>query len=152
MSTHLLSQCPACEGFLPPSAALCPHCPSELASSAPWDGPTPRFWRGLQRTVVSMATGALTVTSGGFVALTLMACYGMAYNPAMHGPGPEAPACVPTAEDEDGDCVKKADDCDDNNAFILPGAEDPEGDGVDQNCDGVDGLAPTEPTDEATPD
>ena len=32
-------------------------------------------------------------------------------------------------------------DCDDEDPSVYPGAEDPEGDGIDQNCDGVDGVA-----------
>jgi len=32
-------------------------------------------------------------------------------------------------------------DRDDNDATIFPGAEDTAGDAVDQNCDGVDGVA-----------
>jgi hypothetical protein len=30
-------------------------------------------------------------------------------------------------------------DCDDNDPKRHPGAEDVEGDGIDQNCDGIDG-------------
>jgi len=32
-------------------------------------------------------------------------------------------------------------DCDDDDPSIHPGADDEEGDGIDQNCDGVDGVA-----------
>jgi hypothetical protein len=46
------------------------------------------------------------------------------------------------ATDEDGDgYYDEVDDCDDTDASIHPGADDPEGDGIDQNCDGVDGNA-----------
>jgi len=36
--------------------------------------------------------------------------------------------------------VKKAGDCDNYDPAINPGAEDIEGDGIDQNCDGADGI------------
>ena len=37
-------------------------------------------------------------------------------------------------------------DCDDHDPRRYPGAPDPEGDGIDQNCDGIDGLqAPAAP-------
>ncbi len=32
-------------------------------------------------------------------------------------------------------------DCDDRDPRRYPGADDPPGDGIDQNCDGVDGVA-----------
>ncbi len=44
------------------------------------------------------------------------------------------------------DCIQPAgyvtndDDCDDTNAAIFPGAADNTGNGVDENCDGVDGV------------
>ena len=43
--------------------------------------------------------------------------------------------------DEDGDGFDPCDgDCDEGNPSAFPGAFDPEGDGIDQNCDGIDGL------------
>ena len=35
-------------------------------------------------------------------------------------------------------------DCDDEDASTYTGAPDTEGDGIDQNCDGVDGIADTD--------
>jgi len=42
--------------------------------------------------------------------------------------------------DFDNDGVDDADDCAPEDASIYPGAQDPYGDGIDQDCDGVDGL------------
>jgi len=42
--------------------------------------------------------------------------------------------------DEDG-YPPGEEDCDDEDPSINIGADDPEGDGIDQNCDGVDGIA-----------
>jgi hypothetical protein len=43
-------------------------------------------------------------------------------------------------QDLDGDGASWCVDCEDNNAAYHPGAEDPLGDGVDQDCDGTDGI------------
>lgn len=52
------------------------------------------------------------------------------------GPGP-------ADQDHDGDgFTPNQGDCNDNDASIHPGAPDPEGDGIDQDCDGVDGDEP----------
>ncbi len=43
--------------------------------------------------------------------------------------------------DDDGDgYTEEQDDCDDANAAINPGATETNGDGVDNNCDGIDGT------------
>ncbi len=54
--------------------------------------------------------------------------------------GTDSDPCVPTDDDGDGfdDCFQA--DCDDEDPSVHPGAEDPIDDGVDQNCDGVDGV------------
>jgi hypothetical protein len=43
--------------------------------------------------------------------------------------------------DFDDDGSLDADDCAPSDPLIHPGADDPHGDGIDQNCDGVDGNA-----------
>ena len=56
------------------------------------------------------------------------------------------PAGEPSSElyDNDGDGFTSDVDCDDDDASVFPGAEDAFGDDIDQNCDGVDGIAPVE--------
>jgi hypothetical protein len=56
------------------------------------------------------------LAGGGFM-MTLAACYGVAYRP---------------------DHLPRT-DCDDGDAMRYPGGPDADGDGVDTNCDGVDG-------------
>jgi hypothetical protein len=111
-----LATCVTCGGLVPPRRATCPHC----------DRPIGRAVRAARR--LAMAAG------GGAMLMTLMACYG----------GP--PRCEP-GTDLDGDraCTKgpRALDCDDHDPTIRPWAEDKDGDGVDQNCDGVDGMKPS---------
>jgi hypothetical protein len=42
--------------------------------------------------------------------------------------------------DYDGDGVTDANDCAPSDPAVYPGAPDPAGDGIDTNCDGVDGI------------
>jgi len=69
-----------------------------------------------------LAKAVASAAAGGLVAATLMACYG----------GPPGP-------DLDNDGYEAGWDCNDNDATIYPGAPDPAGDGIDQNCDGNGG-------------
>ena len=92
-----------------------------------------------RRLALGSAFALLAMTGGSVIATTLMACYGAAYGPPPTRPRPTTTQCRPSPQDADGDCVKKPQDCDDNNPNIHPGAKDRPGDGVDSNCDGKDG-------------
>jgi hypothetical protein len=62
----------------------------------------------------------------------LVACNG----PGKDEPGPHGPDLD---RDDDGSVV--ADDCDDTDASVFPGAAEVPEDGIDQDCDGADPLA-----------
>jgi len=109
----MLKTCLSCEGFLPGSTSTCPHCGAavsvEKASSA----------------LSGIVKGMALLATGGAMAVTLMACYGL----------------PPCDDDPDGDGYCGSTDCDETNPEIHRWADDPKGDGIDQNCDGVDGDA-----------
>lgn len=110
----MLLSCSHCAGFVPPHLTTCPHCGMESLELKT----NPKFG--------SVVKNVAAAATGGLVAVTLMACYG--------GPPSEFP------RDNDGDGVA-FDDCNDFDATVFPGANDPLGDGIDQNCDGVDGTS-----------
>lgn len=112
----LLLTCPACAGLSPAAHAVCLHCDAPLTS--------PGFGR------LARALGRLVLGTGALV--TLMACYGMTARPGAMAGGD-------CGGDADGDLVCAPRDCDDTRPDIYPGAADPDLDGVDQNCDGLDG-------------
>lgn len=132
MPTPALAACPACAGFVPAARPTCPHCDAALPR-----GPS----RG------GRLAGALArMAASGAVAVTLMACYG-----AMPRPYPAEAFCAD--DDRDGACVDH--DCDNADPQRYPGAADPDLDGIDQNCDGVDGwrdAAEVAAPDPAAPD
>lgn len=118
----MMHACSACPGLVPARASRCPNC-------------------GAHASRPSAGMRAITALfGGGAIAMTLMACYGL-------------PPCD-ASEDTDKDGVfpgycyagDPRIDCDDSDATIHPCAADPEGDGIDQNCDGSDGLAKTSST------
>ena len=120
----VLSACEGCGGFVPQSLAACPHC-----------GKVERSGSAL-RSVAKAAVAGVTM-------VTLMACYGM----SMPMPVEPQPAMCEDA-DRDGavDCRGGASDgrpldCEDHDPQRVPAAPDTLGDGIDQNCDGVDGTA-----------
>lgn len=124
----MLDQCSACNGFLPSGHTACPNCGPQPAA----DGVV----RSVAKRVVASATG-------GLVAMTLMACYGSAYVPIEARPveaQPPRPACEPGQADADRDGSCTPADCNDTDASVYPGAPDSAGDGIDQSCDGEDGM------------
>lgn len=112
----MLLTCNQCEGFVPANASACPHCGTESLDVK------------TNSKLGSLVKGFAAAATGGIVAVTLMACYGGPYTPGV---------------DNDGDGFgNNYDDCNDQDATIHPGATDTLGDGIDQNCDGVDGVGP----------
>lgn len=131
--------CVACGGLTPRGTSRrCLHC----------DVPLRRF--------------RLSMVLGPVGAVLLAACYGPPgrYHNLPRGPagatrmdadgdGALGPWVCPGAPAQDAACVRSiadlpppADlDCDDRDPVRYPGAPDPDGDGIDQNCDGVDGWA-----------
>lgn len=133
--------CATCGGLTPPDAAtICLHCDTPLRVPPRW-------------------VLKLTALLGPAGAILLAACYGAPGR--YHAMRPEGPGGM-TRVDKDGDgnlgaytceyahtpqCEQElantplpADaDCDDNDRTRYRGAADLDGDGIDQNCDGVDG-------------
>src|SRR5688572_28404256 len=122
--------CIECGGLTPiGTVEACLHC----------DHPLPR------RTSWALRLTALLGPAG---ALLLAACYG-APGRYQSYPAPDpygrAPAAV-SDDDRDVDGVAAGADCVDEDRSRYPGAPDTAGDGIDQNCDGVDGVkAPASP-------
>lgn len=123
-----MNQCPHCNGFVPAQQTSCPHCDAAMSTPKVRTSPLQSLRKMTWKQSLATAAGA------GAIMMTLMACYG----------GP--PPCELVDNDKDGYYVCKevnmqsySNDCDDNNADINPGAADTKGDGIDQNCDGVDG-------------
>lgn len=114
-----LTSCPHCDGFLPHGAAACPLCGATVKS------PLSKPLRGV------LALGA-----GSLLAMTLSACYGAPIDDIG------SPYCPDPTTDIDGDgyCGSTY-DCNESDPTVNFGAVDTEGDGVDSNCDGVDGYA-----------
>ena len=108
--------CSACGGLTPrtPGVVACLHCEARLSPP-----------RGF---------ALLRFLLGPAGAVLLAACYGPPPGRYNHLDRP-----VPGADDHDGDSSPAGQDCDDNDRNIYPGAPDVFGDGVDTNCDGVDG-------------
>lgn len=129
----VLATCGECDGFVPSASEACPHCGHRDAG---------RAFR-TAKTVGKVAAAAVTM-------MTLMACYG---GGPRHMMEPQVPICAPQDKDMDGayTCENPNElpqggmpiDCNDADVSTLPGAVDPIGDGIDQDCDGSDGTPST---------
>jgi hypothetical protein len=126
--------CSHCAGFVPASLSSCPNCAQPLGRKA------------LRAAKQLAKVGAAAATM-----MTLMACYGAGYPREVNEPA------LPSTNDRDADGFEAAPpgaapspayDCDDTSPAVHPGANDPTGDALDQNCDGMDGSAtsPAAPT------
>jgi hypothetical protein len=143
--------CGSCDGLTPSSARPDDASPTCLHCDAPLRRP-PRW---------ALKLSALLGPAG---ALLLAACYGAPGR--YYARDPAAPQGTTRADrDRDGafgpyECTAYASsceldgqppppnlDCDDSDPARYPGAHDDVGDGIDQNCDGVDGWRdPASPT------
>lgn len=133
--------CAACRGLTPHDSPsrTCLHCDAPLRRPPRW----------------VLRLSALLGPTG---ALLLAACYGAPGMYRRDHNGPEGATRVdrdgdgafgpwecgnysgPRCHDELAHLPPPPDlDCDDNDRTRYPGAQDIEGDGIDQNCDGVDG-------------
>ncbi len=116
--------CPRCDGFVPGHLRACPNCEAQ-----------PSRWARVGQALL------------GFTGLiTLAACYG-------------APPPIDTCYDQDGDGYFPACyddelqcdpedvycDCADVDPYTNPGEIDTIGDGIDRDCDGMDGQRPGGP-------
>jgi hypothetical protein len=109
--TQLLIACDACGGLVPAGRATCLHCARAVIARPGWA----RLFQLL--------------AGGGFL-MTLAACYGAPYR---YHPSYAEPV------DTDRDGASVPDDCDDTDPRRYPGAADPVNNGVDEDCDGLDG-------------
>jgi hypothetical protein len=112
--------------------------PLHLCSSC--DGFVPEAAARCPHCATARLPRLLAKLAGAGAMLTLMACYGAMVGP----PGVNSPQCP----DNDGDRSCTPEDCNDQDPSIYPGSPDDDGDGIDQNCDGVDGWR--DPTQQAT--
>ena len=122
-------ECNHCAGFLPTGVGACPHCGTHARENTAKVTPAAR-----------LLNAATRVALGGAMAVTLMACYGAPQNYKPVAPPPELPC--DGKPDADGDGVCPPEDCGPTDATIHPGATDIVGDGIDQDCDGADAIAP----------
>ena len=131
--------CRVCDGFSPVGRTTCLHCDVLLAPKGkmrPW------------------VRNALLIVGGASLSMTLAACYGdpCAYD-GCYGPdgaggrvedGGVSQFCDDLSSDMDLDGHCGVFDCNENDSDINRSAEDAEGDGIDTNCDDVDGVADPE--------
>lgn len=109
----MLVTCAACGGLIPEACTACLHCDARRGSR-----------------VRRLARAAAAVAGGGAFLVTLAACYGA----PRHVCSPE--------QDKDHDGYCGANDCDDGNPAIHARAQEIPGNGVDEDCDGVDAVPP----------
>lgn len=121
-----LTSCPHCSAFVPSGADACPCC----QAAAP------------RTRLPAAARALLAIGGGGLLSVTLSACYG---GPCAGGscyePDSGPRTCEDFSQDTDGDGYCLSHDCDETDPDTHEGATDDVGDGVDQNCDGADGVA-----------
>ena len=72
-----LRDCPHCEGFLPPRTRTCPHCGKAFGGAL----------------VRKIGRSLFCAAGGSAIAITLMACYGAAYDPPPDA-GPDAASAL----------------------------------------------------------
>lgn len=133
---QMLLDCRSCSGFIPPGAGACPCCGAAVVEP-PRAKAEARSRKGRAPATSGRFAAAFGLAATGLMAVSLMACYGL-------------PMCDESAkvdEDKDGyfadpgNCYIEEPDCNDGDKTIHPGADDTAGDGIDQNCDGQDGIA-----------
>jgi len=127
-----LLRCFQCQSFFPPAANACTHCGNTKKSNAN----TPYSIDRLIKKGVIWFTGST-------LSVTLAACYGMPCASDSQSASCKANnfPCADLTQDKDGDGYCGEWDCNEEDKTIHYGANDPLGDKIDQDCNGVDGRS-----------
>ena len=142
-----LSRCIQCQSFFPPAQNMCVHCGNIDKNSQ--DTANTQSKKAVKIKKNLLIRKGVFLLTGSALSVTLAACHGMpcaAHDQSERCKTDRYP-CKDFTLDKDGDGYCGEWDCNENDKTIHHNADDPLGDHIDQDCNGVDGsLLPTPDT------